>query len=179
MPISLSGQLWAKRVVGTSQEAYDAVVLHAGSWDTAYTAYNATGLEDGQRAEVSTWRGATGPQRRAIALPASPTAAQGQLHMPRWWCGLWALATSNSWSRSRGPPKPEQEGLPALWWTATLPCPDCLPVPRPRCDFAPPKAPTAALIPDDLPRPRLRGIMQPNVSRLSHKSGSEAWSRHC
>ena len=124
MPISLSGRLWAKRVVETSQEAYDAVVLHAGSWDATYTAYNASGLEDGRRAEVSTWRGATGPQRRATALPASPTAAQGQLRMPRWWCGLWALATSNSWSRSRGPPEPEQVGLPALWRTATLPCPD-------------------------------------------------------
>ncbi len=56
MPISLSGQLWAKRVVGTSQEAYDAVVLHAGSWDATYTAYNASGFEDGQCAEVHTWR---------------------------------------------------------------------------------------------------------------------------
>ena len=62
MPISLSGQLWAKRVVGTSQEAYDAVVLHAGSWDATYTAYNASDFEDGQRAEVHIWRGAVGPQ---------------------------------------------------------------------------------------------------------------------
>ena len=77
MPVPLTGRLWAKRVVETSHEAYDAVVLHAGSWDATYTAYNASGLEDGRRGEVSTWRGAAGPQRRAIVLPASPTAAQG------------------------------------------------------------------------------------------------------
>ena len=62
MPISLSGRLWAKRVVETSQEGYDAIVLHVGSWDATYTAYNASGFEDGQRAEVHTWRGAVEPQ---------------------------------------------------------------------------------------------------------------------
>ena len=52
MPISPSGRLWAKRVVETSQEAYDAVVLHVGSWDATYTAYNASRFEEGQRAKV-------------------------------------------------------------------------------------------------------------------------------
>jgi len=54
------GQLWAKRVVEASPEAYDAVVVHAGSWDATYTAFNASGLEDGFRGMVSTllntWR---------------------------------------------------------------------------------------------------------------------------
>ena len=54
------GRLWAKRVVETSQEAYDAVVLHVGSWDATYTAYNASRFEDGQRAEVHTWRALRG-----------------------------------------------------------------------------------------------------------------------
>ena len=71
MPISLSGRLWAKRVVETSQEAYDAVVLHAGSWDATYTAYNASGLEDGRRAEVFTWRHGASAEGHYTALGQS------------------------------------------------------------------------------------------------------------
>ena len=72
MPISLSGRLWAKRVVETSQEAYDAVVLHVGSWDATYTAYNASRFEEGQRAEVHTWQGAP----RGLSEKGRITASQ-------------------------------------------------------------------------------------------------------
>ena len=65
------GRLWAKRVVETSQEAYDAVVLHVGSWDATYTAYNASRFEDGFRGMVSTllseWRKA-----RVVLVTTTP-----------------------------------------------------------------------------------------------------------
>ena len=86
-----TGQLWAKRVVEASPEAYDAVVVHAGSWDATYTAFNASGLEDGRRAEVFTWRHGASAEGHYTALGQSYRAAQGQLRMPRWWFGLWTL----------------------------------------------------------------------------------------
>ena len=153
-----TGQLWAKRVVEASPEAYDAVVVHAGSWDATYTAFNASGLEDGRRDEVFTWRHG-GPQRRAIALPwANPRAAQGQLRMPQWWFGVWTLQPQAASSALEVRPSVKLKallpygGLP-LWCAK----------PQPRCDFAPPKVSTAALIPDDLPRARLRGIMSRHI----------------
>ena len=65
------GQLWAKRVVEASPEAYDAVVVHAGSWDATYTAFNASGLEDGRRAEVFTWRHGASAEGHYTALGQS------------------------------------------------------------------------------------------------------------
>ena len=127
-------------------------MVHAGSWDATYTAFNASGLEDGRR-EVFTWRHG-GPQRRAIALPwANPRAAQGQLRMPQWWFGVWTLQPQAASSALEVRPSVKLKallpygGLP-LWCAK----------PQPRCDFAPPKVYTAALIPDDLRRARLRGI---------------------
>ena len=133
-------------------------MVHAGSWDATYTAFNASGLEDGRRDEVFTWCHG-GPQRRAIALPwANPRAAQGQLRMPQWWFGVWTLQPQAASSALEVRLSVKLKallpygGLP-LWCAK----------PQPRCDFAPPKVSTAALIPDDLPRARLRGIMSRHI----------------
>ena len=109
MPISLSGRLWAKRIVETSQEAYDAVVLHAGSWDATYTAYNASGFEVGQRAEVHTWRG-------AFSLSEGPSHCQPVLRI----------------TKGRGSPEPALEaGVRPAFLLASCPNHDAT-LPRPR-----------------------------------------------
>jgi hypothetical protein len=86
MPISLSGRLWAKRVVETSQEAYDAVVLHVGSWDATYTAYNASGFEEGQRAEVH-MSGRRGASVKGRIIASQSSGSQMAEARPSLHCG--------------------------------------------------------------------------------------------
>ena len=140
MPVSLTGRLWAKRVVEASPEAYDAVVLHAGSWDATYTAYNASGFEDGRRAEVSTWRGATG-------LSEGPSHCQPVLQPPR------VSSICHDGGVVYGPWQPQTAG-PAPEARPSLNRRACLPYGGlPSC-----RAPTAFLSPDHdatLPRPKL------------------------
>jgi len=134
------GRLWAKRVVEASPEAYDAVVLHAGSWDATYTAYNASGFEDGRRAEVSTWRGATG-------LSEGPSHCQPVLQPPR------VSSVCHDGGVVYGPWQPQTAG-PAPEARPSLNRRACLPYGGlPSC-----RAPTAFLSPDHdatLPRPKL------------------------
>ena len=140
MPVSLTGRLWAERVVETSPEAYDAVVLHAGSWDATYTAYNASGFEDGRRAEVSTWRGATG-------LSEGPSHCQPVLQPPR------VSSICHDGGVVYGPWQPQTAG-PAPEARPSLNRRACLPY----GGLPPCRAPTALLCPDHdatLPRPKL------------------------
>ncbi len=46
-------------------------MVHAGSWDATYTAFNASGLEDGRRAEVFTWRHGASAEGHYTALGQS------------------------------------------------------------------------------------------------------------